>query len=157
MNYLLFGFVGLLAFDMLMEHRESRTRRREVASGQAGIFTLRMLTGIPDRDELTRRFGSPDPTFHFGVSWEQVQAARTKARQLFDQTWIELPLLALALIASVYSVVQGAPDTGLIIVCSAFLYRAIKRGHALLLLLRCYRQMLEEGRVKFRLAKDQAG
>ena len=157
MIYLLLGFIGLLAFDMLMEFREQRARWREVASGRAGLFALRMLTGIPDREELSRRFGAPDATFHYTVSPEQVQAARTKARQIFDKTSIELPLLGLAVMAGVYSAIEGSADTGLIIVCAAFLYRTIKRGHTVLVLLRCYRQMLEEGCVKFRLAKNQTG
>jgi len=156
MDYLLYGFIGLLAFDVLMEFREQRARWREVASGQAGIFTLRMLTGIPDREELTHRFGAPDPTFHYTVSSEQVEAARTRARRFLDETRIELPLVGLAVMAGVFLAIQGAPDSGLIIVCTPFLYRTLKRGHTVLVLLRCYRQMMEEGRIKFQLAKNQA-
>ena len=157
MDYLIFGFVGLLALDMLMDFRDRRKRWREVAGGHAGIFTLRMLTGIPDRLELTHRFGDPDPSFHYGVSEDAVRAARTGAQRVFDRPWIEPALLALAVAGGVHSVVQGGLIVGLSLICAGILYRIVKRGHTIVVLARCYRQMLEEGRVKMALAKSQAG
>jgi hypothetical protein len=116
-----------------------------------------MLTGISDRQELTGRFGTPDSTFHYEVSSAQVRGERTMARQIFDQKWIESTLLGLAVAAGVVSILQYAILMSWVIVCAAFLYRCFKAGHTLLVLARCYRQMLEEGRAKLRYIKGQAG
>lgn len=155
-QYFLLGLLGLLAFDMLMGLRESRARWREVASGRAGIYTLRMLTGISDRHELTRRFGTPDSTFHYVVSPDQMRAARTTARRIFDQKWIESTLLGLVVLAGAPSIILGSTGIGLVIVCGVAFYRCFVWAYTLLVLARCYRQMLEEGRAKLQYSRDQA-
>ena len=156
MEYLLYGIIGLLVLDIFREYRESRAGWREVASGEASIFALRMLTGMTDREELTARFGEPGPTFRYKVSPEQVRAARTGARRFFDKRTIELSLYGIAVIAGLAAAFQGSPRVGLAIVATTFLYQAIKSGYGLLLLIRSHRQRYEEGRIKFEIAKNQA-
>jgi hypothetical protein len=156
MEYLLLIFIGLLAFDTLSGLQETRARWREVRTGRAGIHTLRMLTGIWDREELSRHFGTPDPTFHYEVTREQVLSARTRARRIFDQKAIGAVLLGIAMLAG--GIIFFQPSSGIAwsIICTAFLYLAFRSGHNLLLLARSYRQMLEEGRAKLHYVRNQA-
>jgi hypothetical protein len=45
---------------------------------------------------------------------------------------------------------------GWVIIFAGFLYRALESGHRLMVLVPCYRQMLEEGRAKLRHARRRA-
>lgn len=156
MEYLFLIFIGLVAFDMLSGVRERRARWREVGTGRAGIHTLRMLTGISDREELARRFGAPDPTFQYEVTPEQVFSARTRARRIFDQKGIEAALLWLAILAAGFAFFQPSSGIAWSIIFAAFLYLTFSSGHTLLLLARSYRQRWEEGRAKLHYIQNQA-
>ena len=157
MEYLLLIFIALLAFDTMSGFWETRARWREVRTGSAGIYTLRMLTGISDREELSRHFGSPDPLYQFAVTVERVLDARTPARWFFDQKWIEALLYGLALAAGGAAWFLSFTGLGWSAVFIAFVYLAFRSGHTLFVMACSYRQMLEEGRAKMRHIRNQVG
>ena len=146
----LFGLVGLLAFDILFGCLDRRSRWREVASGYASIRTLRMLTGVTDRAELVRLFGSHGPRFDFSVTKRKVENARTPYRRVFDDQRPELVLAALAILIAIWSIFEPVTSFAWVVTCVAFLYLVVKSGYTLAIMLGCYRQMLEEGRERLR-------
>jgi hypothetical protein len=157
MDGLILFFVALLAFDAAWCFWERRGRWREVATGRARIYTLRMLTGITDRQEITRRFGTPDPMFRFATTPDQVRGAQTRARRIFDQGWAEPALLGIAVAAAAVALLQLSATLAWGLVFAAFLYRICKAGYILLVLFASYRQMLHEGRAKLQYVRSQAG
>lgn len=157
MQNLILFFVALLVFDAAWCFWERRGRWREVATGRAGVHTLRMLTGIADRAALVRQFGAPDPTFHFAVTADQVHGARTAARRVFDRDWAEPALLGMALAAAGIALLHFSATLAWGLVFAAFLYRIGKAGYTLLILLSCWRQMAEEGRARLHHLRSQAG
>lgn len=153
MVYLHCILFGLLAFDVYTGCRRSRAMWREVATGSAGIHTLRLLTGISDRHELSRLFGEPDETFRYEVSRRQVDHAITRMRRILDNGWVEPLFLVAALVAAGNAILRSADAYSLVTLGAAFLYLAIRSGWTLFVLLRSHRQRLEEGRAKLRLAR----
>ena len=156
MTYLLLFFVGLLALDMFLEVRELRLHWWEASKGRVGIQTLRSLTGITDRDALAKQFGEPDLDFRFAVSAQQVRAARTWPRRFFHLLWIDTSLLAVTALVGTLGVLLESIELALLGICTAFLYRSLKRGYGVVLLIVSHRQRLEEGRAKLAAARGQA-
>ncbi len=157
MEYLSWILLALLAIDYVMSSIAAHRQWSEIASGKAGVHTLRKRTGIWDRAELERRFGAPDQSFTFTVTVVGVRQARRLARRIFDGRWIELSLFGLAAAGVGVSLACGCPYYyALSVTMVPVFYRCLISGHDLMIMAKSHDQRAEEVRARFELARGGA-
>ena len=98
---------------------------RAVRSGRVHIDTIRDLTGLVDREQINRRFGSPDEQLSYKVTPNRVKKARTPFAFLLSSEAIDSFIIA-ALALALY---EGSTVLGWSILAAAASY--IVLGYAL--------------------------